>query len=58
MVELLDTFAYPGTVLCSPFLGSGVTLQAAYKLGIKGFGWELDQDLKDRFMVEMSQDDS
>lgn len=56
MVELLETFAYPGAIMMSPFLGSGVALRAAYETGLKGFGWDLDIKLKERFLLEVQRD--
>ena len=54
--ELLLTFASPGqTVLC-PFLGSGNTLRAAYTMKMKGFGWDLRQNIKDQFLLRIKED--
>jgi ParB-like chromosome segregation protein Spo0J len=54
--ELLDIFTFPGAILVSPFLGSGVDLRAAYSRGLTGFGWDLSQDHKDKFLYRVSQD--
>lgn len=35
-----------------PFLGSGSTLLACYSLGFSGFGFDLNGEYKDRFMLE------
>ena len=56
MQEIVRTFAYPGAVCMVPFLGSGVTLQAVYKEGMLGFGWDLDEKLKDKFLVTVAED--
>lgn len=52
MVDVLKTFAEPGSTVVSPFLGSGVTLAAAYELGMNCFGWDLEQSNKDKFIVK------
>jgi len=39
-----------GANILVPFLGSGVTLRAAYKAGHTGFGFDLSQNNKDRFL--------
>lgn len=54
--ELLKTFAYPGSVLCSPFLGSGSALRAAYLEGMLGLGWDLNGKNKDRFLIAVEDD--
>lgn len=56
MVELLNTFmAVPGIIL-SPFLGSGVTLRAAYSVGQVGFGYDLVSENKDRFITKLNEE--
>jgi DNA modification methylase len=56
MTEILDTFVYPGQLVCSPFLGSGSVLRACYKLGINGFGWDLDEMNKNNFLLKVEED--
>lgn len=56
MVELLQTFAWPGSVICSPFLGSGSILRAAYKEHMVGYGWDLDDTVKHRFLTRVIND--
>lgn len=56
MLEMFDTFCLPGSRLLVPFLGSGVTLRAAYKRNIVGFGYDLDERLKERFLTRVKQD--
>jgi len=51
--DLLETFALPGTVCCSPFLGSGTTLLGAYNCKMAAFGWDTSQQHKDRFLLEV-----
>lgn len=50
MEAILNTLCRPGSKLCIPFLGSGVTLIAAYKLEMTGFGWDLSKENKDSFL--------
>ena len=45
----------PGSRILVPFLGSGVTLQAAYDLGHTGFGWDLSGHVKDKFLARVRQ---
>lgn len=52
MVEILSTFTEPGSIVISPFLGSGVTIYAAYECGMPCFGWDLEQSNKDKFLVK------
>jgi len=52
MIQILKTFAEPGATVISPFLGSGVTLYAAYECGMNCFGWDLEQSNKDKFVVK------
>jgi ParB family chromosome partitioning protein len=56
MVEIVETFAYPGTLIACPFMGSGVTLRAAYKNKMTGFGWDYDEVAKRRFVHNVYKD--
>jgi ParB/RepB/Spo0J family partition protein len=56
MTEILDTFCYPGSIVVVPFLGSGVTLRACYKKSLVGFGWDLDQVTKKKFLSKVTED--
>lgn len=56
MQEILSTFAFPGSTLLVPFLGSGVTLRAAYWQNMVGTGWDLDEKNKDRFLLTVEND--
>lgn len=51
MHEIMDTFTYPGFSICVPFLGSGITLLAAYDKELTGFGWDLDGRYKNEFVT-------
>ena len=54
--EILGCFLTPGSRVLVPFLGSGVTLRAAYKLGHTGMGWDLSDQHKDGFLMTVQQD--
>jgi len=56
MDEILNTFAWPDALVCCPFLGSGVTLRAAYRRGLVGYGWDLDEDVKNSFLLAVEED--
>jgi len=56
MEKLLDVFGGPGQGVVVPFLGSGVTLRAAYKCGMKGMGYDISGEYKDRFMLAVESD--
>lgn len=56
MGEILDTFSYPGAAVIVPFLGSGSTLRACYKRNMIGFGWDLDDTTKHRFLNRVKAD--
>lgn len=54
--ELLVTFAYPGSIVLVPFLGSGSTLRAAYSCGMHAFGWDLEGSYKEAFIAQVEKD--
>ena len=56
MQEILRTFAWEGSIMMIPFLGSGATLIAGYREGINGFGWELNEDNKEPFLAAVESD--
>jgi ParB/RepB/Spo0J family partition protein len=53
--EIINICCFPGSTVLVPFLGSGVTLRAAYKLGHNGFGWDLSTTFRDAFLLSMSK---
>lgn len=60
-VELLEellTMLLPGgiSVVLVPFLGSGATIRAAYNLGLYAFGWDMNPEYKDKFMLVVEAD--
>jgi site-specific DNA-methyltransferase (adenine-specific) len=56
MQEILRTFAWEGNIIMVPFLGSGATLRAAYREGMIGFGWELNEENKEPFLASVQAD--
>lgn len=56
ILELLDTFVYPGQSVLSPFLGSGKTLMACYMRELTCMGWDISSQHKDRFIVKVHED--
>tara|TARA_Y100000310_G_scaffold332879_1_gene409300 strand:- start:251 stop:1534 length:1284 start_codon:yes stop_codon:yes gene_type:complete len=50
MNEIMETFCWPKGMICVPFLGSGVTLRAGYINKCIGYGWDLDELCKKRFI--------
>lgn len=56
MVEILETFLFPGSRVLVPFLGSGVSLRACYRLNHSGFGWDKSKDHKKLFLARVNED--
>lgn len=56
MVEIMETFLYPGSRVIIPFLGSGVTLRACYRTNHVGVGWDLSTEHKKKFLTEVDKD--
>ena len=52
MKELYDTFAFAGSRVLIPFLGSGNGIFAANELGMSAVGFELSKGYKDSFLVK------
>lgn len=50
MEDMLGTILFPGSKILVPFLGSGVTLRAAYRTGHTGFGYDLAEGNRKRFL--------
>jgi ParB/RepB/Spo0J family partition protein len=55
--EILDVLVDPGASILVPFLGSGVTLRAAYSCGHTGIGWDLSEDHKAGFIKRVQEDE-
>jgi ParB/RepB/Spo0J family partition protein len=54
--EILETFCLPGSVILSPFLGSGNTILAAKDVGMSAFGYDKEKEYKDRFIVRVHKE--
>jgi ParB/RepB/Spo0J family partition protein len=57
MEDILSTFNYPKTLVCSPFLGSGNTLKASYNLDMSCFGWDLSEEYRNRFLISIKEEE-
>lgn len=53
MKEIYNTFAFPGSRVLIPFLGSGNGLIAAHELGMSPVGFELSKGYRDSFLVKV-----
>ena len=54
MKEIYNTFAFPGSRILIPFLGSGSGLIAAHELGMSPIGFEISKSYKDAFLVKVN----
>lgn len=55
MQEIISTFAWEGSRVLVPFLGSGKTLIAAETLSMNAVGFELSPSYKEGFVVQASE---
>jgi DNA modification methylase/ParB-like chromosome segregation protein Spo0J len=53
MREIYDTFAFQGSRVLIPFLGSGNGILAADQLGMEGLGFDLSKAHRDSFLVKL-----
>jgi len=53
MKDLYDTFAFTGSRILIPFLGSGVGIISANHLGMSPVGFELSKSYRDSFLVSV-----
>jgi len=51
--EIYDTFAFTGSRVLIPFLGSGNGLISAHQLGMSALGYELGKGYRDSFLVKL-----
>ena len=51
MIDVLKTFAKPGSKLCVPFAGSGQTLLAGHKLQMEGLAFDLSEEYRNGFIM-------
>lgn len=56
MIEILDTFCPPHGDVLSPFLGSGVDLMACLKTDRKCLGFDLNNEVKKRFLLKVEEE--
>lgn len=56
MIDILKIFTFPGGKVLVPFLGSGVDLRACYSLNLTGFGWDLSEEQKKKFLYQVNKD--
>lgn len=54
MKDIYETFAFPGSRILIPFLGSGSGLIAAYQLGMTAMGFEIGKGYRDSFLVRVN----
>lgn len=55
MKEIYDTFAFPGSRILIPFLGSGNGIFAADELGMSAIGYDLGEEYRNSYLVRLSQ---
>ena len=53
MSEIYTTFAFPGSRILIPFLGSGNGLISAHLNGMSALGFELSKGYRDSFLVKV-----
>lgn len=56
MKELYETFLLPGQIGISPFIGSGNDLRAGYMHHCHWFGFDLNEDVKNKFLLRVEED--
>lgn len=56
LCDILDTIVFPGSNILVPFLGSGATLRAAYSCGHTGFGFDLSEEHKAKFLEAVAKE--
>lgn len=55
MQDILETFAWEGSRVLVPFLGSGNTLLAAHNVKMNGFGFELSEEYRNNFILRVNE---
>lgn len=54
--EILTRLSSGMDTVLVPFLGSGATLRACFNQGLKAFGYDLNGEYKDKFMLAVEED--
>lgn len=54
--DILSTLGVAGQMIFVPFLGSGATLRACYQLDMRGYGFDLNDQYKSRFLLAVEDD--
>lgn len=55
ITEIFNTIGAGRANVFVPFLGSGATLLACYEVGFQGFGFDLNGEYKNQFMLEVEK---
>ena len=55
MLDVYSTFTFPGSRILIPFLGSGVGIFAAHRLGLSPIGFDLSKSNKDSFLIKANE---
>lgn len=53
---ILQTFTLPNNVVFVPFLGSGATLRGCFVEGMSGFGFDLNGEYKDKYLLTVEKE--
>jgi len=53
--DIYETFAFPGSRILIPFLGSGNGIISAHQLGLSAVGFELGKGYRDSFLVKVNE---
>ncbi len=56
MQEIINTFTPEHGEILSPFLGSGVDIRAAFKTNRKARGFDLNEEVKKRFLLKVEEE--
>lgn len=56
MQEIIETFCPPHGEILSPFLGSGVDIRAALRTDRKCIGFDLNSEIKKRFLLKVEEE--
>ncbi len=57
MEEILQTFVFAEKMrILVPFLGSGVMIRAAFNKGMLATGWDLSEEYRDQFLLQVRED--